>query len=123
MSDVLDLADRFIRAVEAGDLDTVRAIYAPDAVIWHNNDRKETTVEENLRVLGWIAKHVTGKKYGDIRCQETDSGYVQQHVMRGTAPNGQDFEVAACLVVTVVSGRITRLDEYLDSADIRALLG
>jgi ketosteroid isomerase-like protein len=122
MSDVLDLADRFIRAVEAGDLETVRAIYAPDAVIWHNHDRKETTVEENLRVLAWMANKVTGKSYEDIRRQETDTGYVQQHVLKGTAPNGRSFEVAACLVVEVRSGRIVRLDEYLDSGAIEPLL-
>src|SRR4051812_39792903 len=123
MSDVLDLAERFIHAVAAGDLDTVRSIYAPDAVIWHNNDRRETTVEENLRVLGWMAKHVSDKAYTDIRRQETDNGYVQQHVLRGTAPNGQSFEVAACLIVDVDAGRITRLDEYLDTAAIQPLLG
>lgn len=122
MSDVLDLAARFIDAVAAGDLDTVRSIYAPDAVIWHNNDGRETTVEENLRVLGWMATKVTGKRYDDIRRQETDNGYVQQHVLRGTAPNGEAFEVAACLVVEVRDGRITRLDEYLDSAAVAPLL-
>ena len=122
MSDVLDLAARFIDAVAAGDLDTVRSIYAPDAVIWHNNDGRETTVDENLRVLGWMATKVRDKRYGEIRRQETDNGYVQQHVLRGIAPNGESFEVAACLVVEVRDGRITRLDEYLDSAAVAPLL-
>ena len=123
MSDVLDLAARFIDAVAAGDLDTVKAIYAPDAVIWHNNDRRETTVEENLRILGWMAAKVTGKRYDKIRRQETDNGYVQQHVLSGVAPNGKAFEVEACLVVEVRDGRITRLDEYIDSAQIQSLFG
>lgn len=122
MSDVLDLAARFIDAVAAGDLDTVRSIYAPDAVIWHNNDRRETTVEENLQVLGWMAAKVSGKSYDDVRRQETDNGYVQQHVLRGTAPNGEPFEVEACLVVQVRDGRIVRLEEYLDTAQIQPLL-
>ena len=122
MSDVLDLAARFIDAVAAGDLETVRSIYAPDAVIWHNNDRRETTVEENLKVLGWMASKVTDKRYDDVRRQKTDNGYVQQHVLRGTAPNGEAFEVEACLVVQVRDGRITRLEEYLDTAQIQPLL-
>jgi uncharacterized protein len=29
---------RFFAALEAGDIETVREIYAPDAVIWHNDD-------------------------------------------------------------------------------------
>ena len=88
----------------------------------HNHDRRETTVDENLRVLGWMANKVTDKSYEDIRRQETDSGYVQQHVLKGTAPDGRSFEVVACLVVEVRAGRIVRLDEYLDSGAIQPLL-
>ena len=32
------LAARFFAAIEAGDIDAIRAIYAPDARIWHNTD-------------------------------------------------------------------------------------
>ncbi len=38
MSDALEIAERFFRAIEAGNVEAIRAIYAPDAVIWHNND-------------------------------------------------------------------------------------
>ncbi|MCC7257297.1 MAG: DUF4440 domain-containing protein, partial [Gammaproteobacteria bacterium] len=36
--DITALARRFFDAIEQGDIATVRAIYAPDAVIWHNTD-------------------------------------------------------------------------------------
>jgi ketosteroid isomerase-like protein len=48
---------------------------------------------------------------------------VQQHVLRGTAPNGKPLEVPACIVFTVRGGRVARLDEYLDTAQIAALRG
>ena len=54
--DVLAFADRFIGAFERGDVEAVRACYAPDAKIWHNNDRVEQTVEQNLKVLGWFMR-------------------------------------------------------------------
>jgi ketosteroid isomerase-like protein len=38
MTNVLELADRLFKAVEKGDVETVRSIYSPDAVIWHNFD-------------------------------------------------------------------------------------
>ena len=41
MSDALEIAERFFRAIEAGNVEAIRAIYAPDAVIWHNNDNLE----------------------------------------------------------------------------------
>jgi ketosteroid isomerase-like protein len=46
-----DTVIRFFAAIEAGDIDLVRAIYAPDALIWHNDDLIEQPVEENLKVL------------------------------------------------------------------------
>ena len=38
MSEHLDLAERFFKAIEAADIDAVKEIYAPDAEIWHNTD-------------------------------------------------------------------------------------
>ena len=43
---VLALADRFFAAIEAGDLDAVAGIYAPDAVIWHNSTRAEMSAAD-----------------------------------------------------------------------------
>ena len=51
---------RFFAALEAGDIDTLREIYAPDAVIWHNNDLIEQPVEENLKVLQGLHRAVSG---------------------------------------------------------------
>jgi ketosteroid isomerase-like protein len=118
---MLDLCDRFFAAVAAGDLDAVRSIYAPDAVIWHNNDDAEQTVEENLRVLRWATSRIAGFRYEDVRRSATATGFMEQHTLRGQAPNGDELRVPACIVCTVRDGRITRLDEYLDSAQIAPL--
>ena len=116
------VAERFFAAIPKGDLETVRAIYAPDAVIWHNNDGLSQNVEQNLAVLGWVVKNISGLRYEDVRRFPTPNGFVQQHVLRGSAPNGTKLEIPACIVCAVAGGRITRLDEYLDSAHIKALL-
>ncbi|MGI8927762.1 MAG: nuclear transport factor 2 family protein [Tepidiformaceae bacterium] len=120
---MLALAERFFAAIEAGDLETIRSIYAPDARVWHNFDGIEQTVEENLRVLKWMVRAVPGRRYDEVRRQVTPGGWVQQHVLRGTAPNGQPFEMPACIVFTVAAGRVTRVDEYLDSAHAAVLRG
>ncbi len=119
---MLDLARRFFAAITAGDIDGVRAMYAPDAVIWHNNDGVGQSVEQNLAVLGWVATHIADFRYEDVRCQATATGFVEQHVTRGRAPNGTELAIAACIVCTVVDGCISRVDEYLDSAQITPLL-
>jgi ketosteroid isomerase-like protein len=116
------VADRLFEAVVAGDIDEVRAIYAPDAVIWHAHDNGEQTVDENLKTLALVAKLVKEFRYEDRRCVATEVGFVEQHVTRGIAPNGAEFAIRACIVCTVVAGRITRLDEYFDSAVAAPLL-
>jgi ketosteroid isomerase-like protein len=118
----LEVAERLFAAIVAGDIDALRNIYAPDAVIWHNSDGVEQSVDDNLRVLRWVVTHIANLRYEDVRRHVTPAGFVQQHVLRGTAPNGQPFNIPACLVCTVKDGRITRLEEYLDSAHITPLL-
>ena len=123
IDDRLQLAERLFAAITAGNVDAVRNIYASDAVIWHNNDNNSQNVDQNLAVLGWVVKHVKDVRYEEIRRQATETGFVQQHVLRGIAPNGQPLEIAACIVCVVEDGRITRLDEYLDSAQLKPLFG
>ena len=116
------VAERFFAAIPKGDLDAVRAIYADDAVIWHNNDQQEQNVAQNLAVLGWVVKNISELRYEDVRRFPLPGGFVQQHVLRGRAPNGTALAIPAGLVCAVANGRITRLDEYLDSAQVAPLL-
>jgi uncharacterized protein len=119
---VLQLAERLFAAVAAGDVAALREIYAPDCRIWHNGDGVAQTVEQNLLVLGWAVKHIADLRYQDVRRQRTPTGFVQQHVLRGRIANGTELRVPACMVATVVNGRITRLEEYLDMAHFAPLL-
>ncbi|MGH6872723.1 MAG: nuclear transport factor 2 family protein [Rhizomicrobium sp.] len=119
--DMTALADRVMRAIEAGDRDAVAACYAPNARIWHNFDGVEQTVAENLLTLGWVEKRLANRKYEIVARHAFDGGYVQQHVLTGTLNSGDAFRMPACLVVQVANGRITRLDEYLDTGQTQAL--
>jgi uncharacterized protein len=120
--DALELGNRLFEAIGSGDLGAVREVYAPTVRVWHNFDRVEQSLDENLRVLAWLVKNVSGLRYEQVRRQRTESGFVQEHVLRGTAPGGESLEVAACLVCRVEAGRVTRIDEYLDSAQLAPLL-
>jgi len=122
-SSPLDVAERLFAAIQAGDTATVSEIYNPDVKVWHNNDQVTQGRDDNLRVIGWLAKNIPDLRYEEIRRQALPSGFVQQHVLRGTAPNGKLLEVPACIICEVVDGHVTRLDEYLDSAHTAILLG
>ena len=117
----IEVCDQLFSAIMRGDIEAVRAIYAPNAVIWHNNDMVEQTPEENLRTLGWVTRNITDLRYEEMRRYDTGAGFVQQHVLRGLAPNGSPLELPACVVCQVKDGQITRLDEYLDSGQTAVL--
>jgi ketosteroid isomerase-like protein len=119
--DILDLADRFLTGVQAGDQDGVRACYAPDAIIWHNFDGVEQTVDQNMRSLRWFARTLRDRRYRILRRAAIKDGFVQQHVLEATLPDGTAWAMPACVVATVRDGLIVRLDEYLDSAHAAVL--
>jgi ketosteroid isomerase-like protein len=116
-----EVARRLIAAIEAGDVATVESLYADDMVGWRSFDQKELGKKPMLRVIEFLVKHVRDVHYENIRVETTPSGYVEQHVLHATAPDGTKVAVPACLVVEVRDGRIRRLDEYLDSAAIAPL--
>lgn len=115
------LADRIFAAIEAGDVEAVRAIYADDVEVWHNFDMVTQTREENLRTLGWMHAHAQDLRYTEVRRIVLDHGFVQQHVLRATAPNGTAMAIPAMLHVHCAGGRITRIEEYLDPAQAAAM--
>ena len=111
-----DIVVRFFAALEAGDIGTLREIYAPDAVIWHNDDLIEQPVEDNLKVLQGLHRAVSGLRYDIVRRVPAPDGVLQQHVLRGRLPNGAEVELHAAMYLQVRDGHITRIEEYLDSA-------
>lgn len=121
-ADTCALAERFFAAIDAYDVASLREIYAPDAVVWHNHDGIDQDLEHNLKVLGWLHRKLANKRYEGVVRHPTPTGFVEQHVLKGGTPDGVELEVPACLVVTVRDGRIQRIEEYVDSAHIAALL-
>jgi ketosteroid isomerase-like protein len=119
---ILALANRFVAAIEARDVDTVRRCYAPQARIWHNVDGKVQTVDENIKGVHWIHKVLAGVRYDVKRRVAIPGGFVQEHVLRGTLPSGEAFAMPACVICTVADGVIVTLDEYLDSAHTKPLV-
>lgn len=109
-------AEHFVDTVQRGDAEAMRACYAPDGVIWHNTDGKEQSLDENVKVLKWFVETLPDRKYTVQRREVIPNGFVQQHVLSATLPNGARWKMDACVVVSMENGKIKRLDEYIDSA-------
>ena len=109
-------AANFVDAIQRGDVQAMRDAYAPGAPIWHNTDRIEQTIDENVKVLEWFIRTLPDRKYTVIRREALSDGFLQQHILSATLPDGTHWEMDACVVVRMKDGKITRLDEYMDSA-------
>jgi len=120
--DYLDFAAKFVAAIQAGDADVVRASYAPDAKIWHSHNGVEQTVDQNMKSLAWFVRNLPDRRYRVLRVEPLSDGFMQQHVLEATLPDGTAWAMDACVVVRMKRGLITRVDEYIDSAQVNALL-
>jgi ketosteroid isomerase-like protein len=112
------LAKRFIDAVEAGDIETVGSIYAAEAEIWHNNGQRTESRDQNLATMRKFIGFAPTRHYTKRKITPFPDGFLHQHVIIADATSGERIELAACIVCKVVDGKITRLEEYIDSAPI-----
>jgi ketosteroid isomerase-like protein len=117
-ADTRALAKRFFDAVEQGDIDTLHACYAPDAVIWHNTDEAEQSRDDNAETLRGFVQRIPSRTYAKRRLAVFDGGFVHQHELQGVRQDGVKVHLPACIVCQVRDGKITRLDEYFDSAHV-----
>ena len=99
------------------------ALSAAEAVVWHNFDEVEASMEQTVKGLHWIHRAVPDLAWTDISLRPMDNGFVWQAVLTGTAPGGS-LRAHSCVVVTLDDGGlITRLEEYLDRAQTAVLRG
>lgn len=115
-----DLADRLFDSLVAHDLDTVEEMMAPDAVIVQNGNRMPFA-EARVMIEGLVG--VLGDhRYEDVRRVIGDDAVVEEHQVRSTTPGGHEIDLAACVVVRVDgNGKITSLDEYVDTVPLGQL--
>jgi ketosteroid isomerase-like protein len=112
------VAARLFAAIEAGDLDAVRDLYAPDVQIWHNVTNRAQTRDENLKLLGYFTARVAERRYEVHARDFFPGGFVQRHTLHGTLASGARLSAPVCIVVYVAGGKIERLYEYLDPGTV-----
>jgi uncharacterized protein len=119
----LKVARAYIAATRAGDAEARAAMTEPDAVTWHNFDDVAVDQAHSERTVAWLRSTAPDVTWDDVDVVATSKGFVWQSVLRGTGPGGP-FRANTCLIVTVSdNGKIARMDEYLDTAQLKPLTG
>lgn len=115
----IDLAKRYLQAINDADVDTIRSIYADDAVIWHSFDRREQPVAENIASLLALKKAMPDVAWQLEMLEGREQGFLLTYQLTAQL-QGKAVSTRACVIGTVEAGRITRIDEWID---VQRLLG
>lgn len=116
-----DLLDRLLTAIAAGDVEAVREIYAPDAVIRNNYMPEPMPIEDFLTALGHMHSVTERMWFEPIRFQVTESGFVDEHVARFRTHGGADIALVSCMVAEIRDGRIASVSDYANAGDMEPL--
>lgn len=115
------LAEFLFAAFERGDADTVRQLCAADLTVRQNNG-PPMDLETLLTFSAAVLRVVENFRYEDAVRSATATGFVEEHAVRGTLPDGSELDVAVCVVADVVDGKVVDLREYLDGVAAAGLL-
>lgn len=117
----IEVAQHLFEQIEAKRVDGVSALYADDILVWHNFSNATQTKAENLKVLDGLTKNVTQIRYDVTERVLLGDRVMQRHLLRCRIGTGEEFVIPACIFVTAHDGKITRIDEYLDTTQSNAL--
>jgi ketosteroid isomerase-like protein len=126
--DTAAVADQLFGAIERGDISALADLWSPDIVVWREGGGRERDKARGLKVIEWFIDATAERRYEVLDRQYFGSpgvqGFLQQHLVHATARNGTPLSFRACLIIRVApDGSITRIDEYLDPADLAPLTG
>lgn len=113
-------AGRVMRALQDGDFETTVECFAPDATWWMNG-KLRGRFDEILPEMK-AAKASRGvNPHLEIRRMCSEDGFTDQHTVRLARQDKPPVELAVCVVARVgEDGRMTRFEEYFDSAALTA---
>jgi len=122
-TEVLDVADRLFAAIEKGDSAALTRLWSDDITVWRQGGGRERDKPRALKVIEWFVDASTERRYEVLDRQAFEGGFVQQHVLHVTTRGGEPVSLRVCLVVKIgQDGLISRIDEYLDPAELAPLM-
>ena len=122
-SEIRELCHRFFDAYQDRRVDELAELYAPDCVVWHNVFGRETSGRENLAALPEGYTKQRRRTYDDRIVNTFEGGFVIQYTLAGVQHDGHRGALWICIVGLCRNGKITRIDEYMDSSKFAAWAG
>lgn len=115
------ICEKLFEAFANGDADGVRELCSADSETVQNGGTT-MDLETLLHFTFSVLEVVKDFRYEDAIRSTTETGFVEEHRVRGTLPDGSEMNLYACVVGEVEDGKITKLREYVDSAAAAGLI-
>lgn len=113
-------AARLLAALDAATVD--ESVITDDGKAWHNFDGIDMPIRDAFGSVTTIRTKVPDFRFDAPRYHEAGDTTTVQYTLRGTLPDGSEAAAPACLVVHTSGGRVTRIEEYLDTAQLAPIL-
>ncbi len=118
--DNLELARKVFAASLAGDTDAMAAL-CTDTIQIRQNGGPTTDLASIQRLARAIRRVAPDLRYENTVTAETPHGFVEEHDVCVTLPDGTALRFPACIVATVENGRIATMHEYFDTGEVAPL--
>jgi ketosteroid isomerase-like protein len=118
-TELRELCTSYFDAIERHDLDTVAELCAPEFTFWVNLTGAEISREQSLATLRDGRALLRRRTYDDRRIDTFETGFLARYSVSCVQHDGRRFSLWACVVAQCHKGKITRIDEYLDSSKFR----
>lgn len=113
--EIRELCHRFFDALERRDLPTLAGFYRDDLAFWFNVTDKTSSREESLQAIAAGYGRHRRRLYNDRIVNTFEGGFVMQYTLNIVHHDGRRTALFPCVVALCQDGRITRMDEYIDS--------
>jgi ketosteroid isomerase-like protein len=116
--DAAATAHALFDALDADDFDRFASFFAADAVIWHNYDGLECSLQDTAARLKQLRAVMKDARYRERRYVSIADGAVCQHTLCMNTLDGQPVELHAMLRMFLRDGLVRRVEEYFDPAQV-----
>lgn len=117
----LHVAENLFAAFAAGRADAVRALCTTDFT-GQQNGGAPMTLGALLGFALAVKQVVPDLHYANIVRGATASGFVEEHDVCGSLPDGTPLALPVWVVADVVDGQVQQLREYFDTAAAAGLI-
>ncbi len=119
--DAVSTCEALFTAFADSDEAAIRALCADDLVAIQNG-APPMRLNSLIRFTLAVNNVIKDFHYEEPIRSASATGFVEEHMVCGTLPDGNPLKIPACVVGEIHDGKITVLREYLDSAAAAGLI-